>query len=76
MLEDVNFEDVLKDCAYDTNDAFKFMKSNGADSPGIKIRENAVVGNEESARSMAVLEYKNGMQRLEANASVWETVSS
>ena len=39
MLEDVNFEDALADDAYDTNDAFGFMKSNGADCPGIKIEE-------------------------------------
>ncbi len=58
MLEDVNFENALEDGAYDTNDAFEFMKSNGADCPGIKIRGNAVVGKEESARSMAVLEYQ------------------
>ena len=77
MLKDVNFEDALEDGAYGTNDAFEFMKSNGADCPGIKIRGNAVVGKEESARSMAVLEYQtNGIQRLEANASVWETVGS
>ena len=35
------------------------MKSNGADCPGIKIRGNAVVGKEESSRSMAALEYQN-----------------
>ena len=58
LLKDVNFEDALEDGAYDTNDAFEFMKSNGADCPGIKIRGNAVVGKEESARSMAVLEYQ------------------
>ena len=34
------------------------MKSNGADCPGIRIRWNAVVGKEESSRSMAVLEYQ------------------
>ena len=58
LLKDVNFEDALADGAYDINDAFEFMKSNGADCPGIKIRGNAVVGKEESARSMAVLEYQ------------------
>ena len=47
MLEDVNFEDALEDGAYDTNDTFEFMKSNGVDCPGIKIRRNAVVGKEE-----------------------------
>ena len=77
LLRDVNFEDALEDGAYGTNDAFEFMKSNCADCPGIRIRGNAVVGKKESARSMAVLEYqKMGIQRLEANASVWETVGS
>ncbi len=38
LLKDVNFEDALADGAYDTNDVFEFMKSNGADCPGIKIR--------------------------------------
>ena len=57
LWRDVNFEDALEDGAYDTNDAFEFMESNGADCPGIKIRGNAVVG-KESARSMAVLEYQ------------------
>ncbi len=77
MLKDVNFEDAFENDAYDINDAFEFMKSNGADCPGIMIRGNAVVGKEESTRSMAVLEYKkNGIQRLEANAFVWETVGS
>ena len=37
LLKDVNFEDALAESTYDTNDAFKFMKSNGADCPGIKI---------------------------------------
>ena len=58
LLKDVNFEDALEDGAYDTNDAFEFMKSNCSDCPGIKIRGNAVVGKEESVRSMAVLEYQ------------------
>ena len=58
LLEDVNIKEGLMDGAYDTNDAFNFMKLKGVDCPGIKIRENAVVGNETSARSMAVLEYK------------------
>ncbi len=71
MWKDVNFEDALADGAYDINDAFEFMKSNGADCPGIKIRGNAVVGKEESTRSMAVLEYQKWDTRLEANASVW-----
>ena len=58
LLKDVNFEDALEDGAYGTNDAFGFMKSNGSDCPGIKIRGNAVVGKEEFARSMAVSEYQ------------------
>jgi len=58
LLENINIEEGLMDGAYDTNDAFEFMKSKGVDCPGIKIRENAVVGNEISARSTAVLEYK------------------
>ena len=58
MLKDVNFEDALLGDAYDTNDAFEVMKLNGADCHGIKIRGNAVVGKEESARPMAVLEYQ------------------
>ena len=37
LLKNVNFEDVLANGAYDTNDAFEFMKSSGADCPGIKI---------------------------------------
>ncbi len=57
MLKDVDFEDALADGAYDINDAFEFMKSNSADCPGIKIRENTVVG-KESAKSMAVPEYQ------------------
>ncbi len=76
MLKDVNFEDALANGAYDINDAFEFTKSNCSDCPDIKIRGDAVVGKEETTRSMAVLEYKNGIQRLEANASVWETVGS
>ena len=75
LLKDVDFEDALADGAYDTRDTFEFMKSKGVDCPWIKIRGNAIVGKGESARSTAVLEYKkNGVQRLEANASVWETV--
>jgi hypothetical protein len=58
LLKDVNIEEGLMDGAYDTNDAFEFMKSKGVDYPGIKIRENAVVGKWESARSTAVLEFK------------------
>jgi hypothetical protein len=58
LLKDVNIEEGLMDGAYDTNDAFEFMKSKGVDCPGIKIRENAVVSKDESARSTAVLEFK------------------
>ena len=58
LLEDVNIEEGLMDGAYDTNDAFEFMKSKGVECPGIKIRENAIVGKVESARSTAVLEFK------------------
>jgi hypothetical protein len=61
LLKDVNVEDGLMDGAFDTNDAFNFMKEKGVDCPGIKIRENAVVGEEPSPRSNAVLDYlKNG----------------
>ena len=75
LLKDVNIKEGLMDGAYDTNDAFEFVKSKGVDCPGIKIRENAVVGKGASARSTAVLEYKkNGLQGLEANASVREKV--
>ena len=58
LLKDVNIKEGLMDGAYDTNDAFEFMKSKGVDCPGIKIRENAVVGKGESSRSTAVLEFK------------------
>ncbi len=58
LLKDVNIEEGLMDGAYDTNDAFEFMKSKGVDCPGIKIRENAIVGKDVSARSTAVLEFK------------------
>lgn len=58
LLKDLNIEEALMDGAYDTNDAFDFLKEKGVDCPGIKIRENAVVGNEITARSNAVLEYK------------------
>ncbi len=58
LLKDVNIEEGLMDGAYDTNDAFEFMKSKGVDCPGIKIRENARVGKDASARSTAVLEFK------------------
>ncbi|HUS74967.1 MAG TPA: IS5 family transposase [Methanothrix sp.] len=75
LLEDVNIEDALADGAYDTNDAFEFMKSKSVDYPGIKIRENAVVGKEESARSDAVLEYKkmgyNGWKQMHQYGRRW-----
>jgi hypothetical protein len=58
LLKDVPFEDALADGAYDTKDAFEFMKSKGLDCPGIKIRENAIVGKGGSSRSTAVLEFK------------------
>jgi hypothetical protein len=58
LLKNVNIKEGLMDGAYDTNDAFEFMKSKGLDFPGIKIRENAVVGKVAFARSAAVLEYK------------------
>jgi hypothetical protein len=61
LLKDVNIEDGLMDGAFDTNDAFNFMKEKGVDCPGIKIRENAIVSEEPSPRSNAVLDYlKNG----------------
>jgi Transposase DDE domain len=61
LLKDVNIKDGLMDGAFDTNDAFNFMKEKCVDCPGIKIRENAVVGDEPSPRSNAVLDYlKNG----------------
>ena len=51
------------DGAYDTNDAFNLMAEKGVDCPGIKIRENAVIGDDPSPRSNAVLEFKkNGYQ--------------
>ena len=58
LLKDVNIEEGLMDGAYDTSDAFEFMKSKGVDCPGIKIRENAIVGKDASSRSTAVLEFK------------------
>jgi len=64
LLKDINnIKDALMDGGFDTNDAFDFMKEKGVDCPGIKIRENAVVGNEPSPRSNAVLEFKkNGYE--------------
>jgi hypothetical protein len=61
LLKDVNIEDGLMDGGFDMNDASNFMKEKSIDCPGIKIRENAVVGEEPSPRSDAVLDYlKNG----------------
>jgi len=57
-LENVNSKDGLMDGANDTNDAFEFMKSKGVNCPGIKIRENAIVDKDASAKSTAVLEFK------------------
>ncbi len=37
LLKDVNFEDALADDAYNTNNAFEFVKSDGADCFDIKI---------------------------------------
>ena len=48
---------------YDTNDAFNLMAEKGVDCPARKIRENAVIGDDPSPRSNAVLEFKkNGYQ--------------
>ena len=55
------------DGAYDTNDAFNLMAEKGVDCPGIKIRENAVIGDDPSPRSNAVLEFKK-LVSLETNA--------
>jgi len=61
LLKDLNIKDGLMDGAFDTNDAFDFIKEKGVDCPGIKIRENAIVGKEPTPRSNAVLEFlKNG----------------
>lgn len=58
LLKDINVKVGLMDGAYDTNDAFDLMVEKGVDCPGIKIRENAVVGDEPTPRSNAVLEFK------------------
>jgi len=61
LLKDINLKDGLMDGAFDTNDAFNFMKEKGVNCPGIKIRENAIVGEEPLPRSNAVLDFlKNG----------------
>ena len=56
LLKDIDVREGLMDGAYDTNDAFNLMSEKGVECPGIKIRENAVVGDETSPRSNAVLE--------------------
>ena len=76
MLKYVNFEDALADGAYDINDAFEFMKSNSADCPGIKIRERHSCRQKNPPSQWLFRNTKNGIQMLEANASVWETVDS
>jgi hypothetical protein len=58
LLKNINITASLMDGGYDSKDAFDFMKEKGVDCPGIKIRENAVVGEEQSPRSNSVLEYK------------------
>lgn len=59
LLEDLNLEDVLGDGAYDTEDLFNFLKEKGISRPGVKIRKNAVVGDDpESNRANSVLESK------------------
>ncbi len=61
LLKDLNIEDGLMDGAFDTNDVFNFMEEKGVGCPGIKIRENAIVGEEPSPRSNDVLDFlKNG----------------
>jgi hypothetical protein len=62
LLKDVNsIKDSLMDGGFDTKDAFNLMKEKGVDCPGIRIRENAIVGDKPSPRSDAVLEFlKNG----------------
>ena len=61
LLEDVALDDVLGDGAFDTEELFDFLKEKGVSRPGIKIRKNAVVGDDpESERSVSVLEFKNG----------------
>ena len=34
LLKDINVKDALLDCAYNTEDAFKFFKRKGVDPPG------------------------------------------
>ncbi|OPY52492.1 MAG: hypothetical protein A4E49_01846 [Methanosaeta sp. PtaU1.Bin112] len=57
--------------AEENTSEFEYIKSKVVDCPGIKIRENAIVSEDATARSTAVLELKkNGVHRLEANASI------
>jgi len=63
LLKDINVKEGLMDGAYDTNDAFNLMAEKGVNCPGIKIRENAIVGDEPSPRSNAVLEFKKNGYR-------------
>jgi hypothetical protein len=76
LLKDLNIKDGLMDGAYDTKDAFNFLKEKGVDCPGIKIRENAVVGDEPSPRSNAVLDFKkngyNGWKQMHQYGRRWE----
>ena len=58
LLEDINIKDALLDCAYDTEDTFKFFKRKGVDPPGIKIRKNASRKGL-SDRAFAVCEFQN-----------------
>ena len=50
LLKDIDVKEGLMDGAYDTNDAFNLMAEKGVDCPGIKIRENAVIGDDPSLR--------------------------
>lgn len=58
LLKDINVKDALLDCAYDTEDVFKFFKRKGVDPPGIKIRKNASRKGL-SDRAFAVREFQN-----------------
>ena len=73
LLKDVNFEDALADGAYDTNDAFEFMKSNSVIVLAL-IRENTVVA-KVMAKSMAVPEYQKmgykGWRRMHQYGRRW-----
>ncbi|MDD4652113.1 MAG: hypothetical protein PHQ34_07760 [Methanothrix sp.] len=54
LLKDVKIKEGLMYGAYDTGDAFEFMKSKGVDCPGTKIGENAIVSKDANA-SFAIL---------------------